>query len=693
MATSTTTTYAHPYISIQIYDNTEFTDEEVVEKRKDFNGMQVGFFAGGRDNQLLYMGSKYSYHREFGNPNFKKYGQAAYNADNALSTDGCGMYIMNLRPETATYANIVVMVRFKVVDDSVTEAGKEENPDPGTGEVEITGPDETTGETDPDAGVSTVSDTTTSNKKLVYSFYAKSIEGATTESNLLTSALELMETDPDENGYYNMPFITLYSMGRGAYGNNIHLVFSNVTEYAIDDDFYDITRPNYHLYNLIVAEADNTGLTKRESIYGNFDEDGFDAEFSYGPATFFSDTINDTEQGSQRIHSEIYSATINTICALYNSTFNPAEEATASNLDLLTGLTLDGTVDQNLSLDTTAPDYINLFSLDGFTMESGNDGWDGMSDEEIAEAKEDLLIKAYSGDIDPVILSRFSSPCNFNLDANYSINVKKQMAALAIRRQYDLMTYLDMGTATTTSGLISMLQNMKSVYGFNVIKECHSYKWRDTEYTGKICNMTITHWLAKALATHMSSEERGLRVPMARDTAVLKSTVDYIPNSFKPVIDPDANDIKNTIYRLRGNCYETLTYNSVQRSTAITTCQTKSDRLLEMNEYILQKAVKCAYECLASKVYKLGEASDRATYEEDATDIIEAEIGNFVRSVSVTLEMTPADEKKSLLRIKLHIVFKTIIQNGAVEIYLDPRVADGIVDTTTTITVTDEDEE
>ena len=44
MATSTST-YANPYISLQIYDNTEYIEEETVEERKEFNGMQVGFFA------------------------------------------------------------------------------------------------------------------------------------------------------------------------------------------------------------------------------------------------------------------------------------------------------------------------------------------------------------------------------------------------------------------------------------------------------------------------------------------------------------------------------------------------------------------------------------------------------------------------------------------------------------------------
>ena len=664
MATSTIT-YAHPHISIQIFDNTEFTEEEVVEERREFNGMQVGFFAGGRDNQLLYMPNRYSYLREYGNPNFRKLGQAAYNVDNALSTDGCGMYVMNLRPETATYANIVIMVKFKIIESTTTT--------------------ETSGDTQ--VGEITLGDQGTTTKKLVYSFYGKSIENATTEEALSTAAIELMSTEPDEQGYYNMPLAIFYAMGRGEFGNNIHLVFSNVTEYTSGSDYYDEIQPTYHTYSLTVAQASSDGLVEREIIYGNFDEEGFDASFVYGPATFFADSINDVERGSERIHTEIYSATIEAICALYNTTFNPEIPMDSTKLDILTGYGLDGKRDPNLQLDTNAENYLNLFSLDGFSLASGNDGWDGMSAEDIASKKDELLIKAYSGEIDPMILSRFSSPCNFNLDANYSTKVKKQMAALANRRKYDLMTYLDLGLTTTTSGMIAMLTSLKNVYGFNIIKEGHNYKWRDVEYTGKICNMTITHWLAKALANHMATDDRGLFVPMARDTAILRSSVDYIPGSFKPVIDPDANNIKNTIYRLRGNCYETLTYSSVQRSTAITSCQTNSDRLLEMNEFILQRAVKAAYDTLASKIYKLGEATDRAHYEEDATDIIGALIGDYVRSVKVTLEMTPADEKKSLLRIKLRIVFKTVIQNGAIEIYLDPRVTDEVVDTTTTVTV------
>lgn len=670
---TSTTNYAHPFICIQIFDNTEFVTSEVVTERKDFNGMQVGFFAGGRDNQLLYMQNQESYLREYGNPNFRKFGQAAYNVDNALATGNCGMYVLNLRPDTATYANTIIMVRFKVGEV-----------DGGTTDDQVKDESEGT--------IISQDETVVNNSKLIYSFYAKTIEGAKTLDELTTAAIELMSADPDENGFYNMPLMLFYAMGRGAYGNGIHISFANATTYSTEDSFYEVAKPQYHVYTLTVAEASNDGLVKRELCLGGLDESGFDKNLEFGPSTYLEDVVNDVETGSQRINSQVYAATIDTICELYNNTFNPVEKATPTNLDILTRMTLDGTINENLELVTSEPDNLNLFSLDGFTLNSGLDGWDGMSAEEIEVAKEDLLIKAYSGDIDPFIKSRFSSPCNFNLDANYPINVKRQMAALANRRLYDCMTYIDLGTVATTSGMISLLTSLKNIYGFNVIKEGHNYKYRDTLYTGKVCNMTITHWLAKSLPNHMADPERGLMIPMCRDTAVLRSGADYIPGSFKPVIDPDAHDIKNTIYRLRANCYETLSYNSFHRSTAITSCPSKSDRLLEMNEYILQLAVKTIYDCMASRIYKLGEAEDRNQFEEDTADILDLVIGKYVRSYSVSLEMTPADEKKSLLRIKLHLTFKTIIQNGDVQIYLDPRVTDDVVAVTTTAPSTDDEE-
>lgn len=720
--------YDHPYITIQIFDNTEFVEEDEAVERKAFNGMQVGFFAGGRENQLLYMLNRSQNLREFGNPNFKLYGQAGYNVDAALKTGNCGMYVMNLKPETATFANIVIMIRFKSEDVPEETTGEPDTNEPetasheakaaffsgdtattlaapeiGEGEVDPWGDEEpetptnpggTTGNEggdDPTTGGNTGSENpenpAAKPQRLTYSFYAKYIEGAKTEDELVTAANNLMTVDPDENGFYNMPFMVIYTLGRGVYGNAVHINFANATEYITPDSLFiqDEQAPVRHVYSLTIMEPSDDGLSKREISTGTFDIDGFISDGSNnGTSLYIQDVINDLETGSQRIKSIVYNETLEAICTMYNELVEPGANETPYTLDLLTNYKLDGSMNTNLNLDNTGNDYLNLFSLDGFTLKGGTDGWESMTPEQIQDAKRELLIKAYAGDIDPYIKSRFSSPCDFNLDACYSLQVKRQMAALANKRKYDLMTYLDMGIATTQSSLLNIATTMRNIYGFNVVKEGNVYSFRDTTYTGKQCQVTMTHWLARALPNHYATQDTIYGATLARDAAVLRAGDDYIRGTFLPVIDPDADDYKETLYKLRVNVYETLTYNSVQRSTAITSCQSKSDRLLEMNEYILQRAVRICYTVMSAKIYKFGEEEDRAQYEQDATEILKVELKKFVRAVSVEFEMTPQDEKKSLLRLKLHMTFKTVIQKGDINVYLDPRVTDDLTTGVTT---------
>ena len=55
---------------------------------------------------------------EYGDPNYKLYGQAGYNAYNALAPGYAGMYIMRLMPVNATHSNTVIMAKYKLVDDT-----------------------------------------------------------------------------------------------------------------------------------------------------------------------------------------------------------------------------------------------------------------------------------------------------------------------------------------------------------------------------------------------------------------------------------------------------------------------------------------------------------------------------------------------------------------------------------------------
>lgn len=271
------------------------------------------------------------------------------------------------------------------------------------------------------------------------------------------------------------------------------------------------------------------------------------------------------------------------------------------------------------------------------------------------------------------------------MDANFPEEVKREMASFAAKREYDAMTYIDSGTMTSSSEIINFLTGLKSITAYNLVKECGTYNFRDVEYTGKIIPMSITHWLSKALPKHISIESYS--TPFAREDARLQSGTDFVAGTFFPQINPDDNEVKKQIFKLGANCYETISNGVVQRSTGITTCTTNSDRKLEFNEYILHRAVKIAYDILNSKLYKIGEEADRLQYQTHAEKEISYQLAAYLRSVTVEFVMSKKDEQRSIMRLRMRLVFRTVITRGILEIYLDPRTGT-VTDTTTTASTT-----
>ena len=48
-------TYSHPHVATFLTDNTIYSEEnDTVVALPEFNGIQVGFFGGGRDNTVMY---------------------------------------------------------------------------------------------------------------------------------------------------------------------------------------------------------------------------------------------------------------------------------------------------------------------------------------------------------------------------------------------------------------------------------------------------------------------------------------------------------------------------------------------------------------------------------------------------------------------------------------------------------------
>jgi hypothetical protein len=87
----------------------------------------IGFIAGltrkGRDNQLVFVGSRSEFMTEWGEPNIndytKNYGQGPYIAYNHLGESG-SLYWMRCLPDDATYSNLKISARLEAEDSTAS---------------------------------------------------------------------------------------------------------------------------------------------------------------------------------------------------------------------------------------------------------------------------------------------------------------------------------------------------------------------------------------------------------------------------------------------------------------------------------------------------------------------------------------------------------------------------------------------
>lgn len=612
-------TYPHPHVLIAVQDNT-FITETFLEEESPVRGIQVGAFAEGRDNKLLYVTQKSQFIEEFGTPNYRLYGQAGYNVARALGTGYAGMHVMRVLPDDAEYANVVIMARYKV--ETLLEEQIEQGLKP----------------------------------KFVVSYVAKTITGATSLEELKLKVEELEQEGISGDGFYEKPILVHYAAGRGDYGRKFRMKFVDATNYEDPEN----TMKTYRMDVLKMEQK----LVRKESIYGGLNVDAFNT--TTGRSLYLEDIVMDPETGSNKVGLIINDAVINHMLEVYNTAVE--EPITIDEFDPFFGRLMDGTQDPNMTFEEAEEGAVNLSSIDGYSLHGGSDGSFAVTTLNRQTKIDECIIKALNGDYDKSIRSRFASPADFMLDANYSDDVKKALARLAVHRKWDAKLYLDAGLISTTTELIEWLETMKTVNGPNIVKELHHYKVRDTEFTGKTIPVTTTYFLAELIPNHFKS--LGIGEPMVREHAIIKEAV---PGSFLPVIDPIDDDIKKQIYLLRGNCYETLKYNTFQRTTALTSQLETSDRSDEFNDLILQLAVRTAEDILNKKLYKLAEEEDRIRYQKEAERLINYILGGLIRSVSVEFVMSAEDELKQILRLRLRIVFKTIVKRGIVEVYIDPR--------------------
>jgi hypothetical protein len=453
--------YDHPFNVTLINDNSAIPRKpQVAPDRVNYLCVFVG--GKGRDNKLIKMTTKNEFIKEFGKPNMLKYGQPILNAYASIIDAYSHAYCMRVMPLDALYSNMLVAIKYKVVD----------------GNLEIK--------------------------------FVRNTEMALNNAEHLEDVLYQMKNDEeDEAGYKTIPFMAVRSLGRGVYGDSFRIRLTGLVRKK--------SKIDYRNYRFEVIDID-----EGNSVVETFEGCLYDYAVNSN-SLILSDIVDGENKYSTRIGIKLNSDAVEELYDVYDKMLQEAGiENTVENFrlfDPVFGVHNDKTKIPNLVINN---EELALDRLDGVPLMGGNDGSFADGIELEGELLENLYIKAFSGDLDRTILSPRRVPAKFILDANYPLAVKRCIVELAVKR-YDMFVYLDAGIITTHDEAIIFGEDTVDLNYRIVSKGYQHYQIRDP-FNGKKVPVTYTYHLATSLAKHI--DLNGSHIPFTGEAyAIIPNAV------------------------------------------------------------------------------------------------------------------------------------------------------------------------
>ena len=602
--------YDHPFNVTIINDNSAIPGaNNTVPERVNYMAVFIG--GKGRDNKLIKKTSKADFVKEYGKPNAFLYGQPILNAHASIVDQYSHAYCMRVMPTDAAYANLIVSLKYKVAE---------------------------------------------SGDKLEVKLVSKNVSELNNASQFQSIVDQEFNAEDDEAGFKTVPLFGIRSLGRGKYGNSFRIRLTNV--------FTKKKNQAYRTYRLELLDVDE-GNTLIETFEGCLYDQAVNSN-----SLILSDVLDGDINGSERIAMYVNEEAFETVYAEYAKLFKEEDDLallpTEKAFDPIFGVGNDKKPQPKLTI--IKEEVVALDRLDGVSLAGGTEGaLEDPKDKSLEEIVEDLYIKAFSGQLDRAILSPRRIPVKFILDANYPINVKKQIVQLGLKR-YDALIHLDAGLITTHDEAILFGEETADLNYRIVSKSYQHYEIRDP-YMGKRVPVTMTYDLASNLAKHI--EIYGLGTPYTGEAyATLKGA---IKGSLVPVLDESDEDLKETLYDLRLNYYEAVAENVFARATQQTAQEEMSDLSEESNMLITLEIKDIAERETIARRYNFAEPSDRQLFTEVLNERIKP-MRDLVRYVDVLYDMTPAEEAKSTIHCYIEVVFKTLAKSSIVEINVNKRV-------------------
>ena len=606
-----------PKIETHINDNTEVVNDYTYGGGNVTSGLFVFSSPKGRDRQVITIKNGLAeFMEEYGIGPHSVYGQPllnAYAAARAASTSNAMLHCLRVTPEDAAYSTATLIAKYKVTGDAMSIQY-------------VIKPS--------DADVTDLADLET----------CCAVDGA-----------------EDESGYSAVKLFTVAYRGRGTYGKNIR--FRITTDKATDKN-NKYKNYNFQIYRNeeLLEQVENFGVTfVSDAVYS-------------GASIYAEDTINDTNSGSAIVNIYVNALGFQTLYDAY-LTARPDTTFTLNDFDALlgidkytrqaiAGLTIEA-ADEVTPVDGETA--VDLSAATGIALLGGSEGSLAESNTNRQAVLNSLYQSAFEGKIDENILSKNRYPTTFIFDADFNMDTKLAILALATRRT-DCVAILDFGLEITTKASVASYYdtNFDSIIDSRVCSlEPYCMKVRDP-YTQKTVTVTSTYWLASEYFIHINNWN-GKHRPLAGNRFGIISG--YINNSVYPIFDDDLD--ATLMDELADKHCNIAKYNQNQvvvRSMQ-NTAQSKMTALSELSNVLILLDVKRDCERLCAQFeYDFAEIEDIARFNVAVSTITEKYAAAQVRRISAHFDKNDWEAERGILHLYVEMVHKDLVKTTIIEI-------------------------
>ena len=619
--------YSFSNMTVKITDNTVLRDDTTTttQETPDFNVLIPIHVPVGTTNslELYYPGEINRYLNAHGTPNCLKNGFGA-DAIYAALTSGAevGVYTINLRGASATFANAVVVMKYKVEKD-VPYTDTTGAPYYYDKNGQLT--------TSPTDNTPIVRDVLHAKFELQYVANCKKWVDLYKKMNSLVS------TTPDESGYQSLPVFAVMYRGASTFGNNVYMNLVPKTAEYDGNTYYTATvfdGINSIKSSRYMSMDVNSGKKYNDSY---FIETQFNAEYP----TLRMMTAESIQDLYDLINPYLY--TLDEFIA--GTQADPAKSFAAVDM-----------FDANEFAFVTDEDSLDMQAANAVILQGGSDG---------TETPDELFKDFFGGKILEDISSVLRYRVTYIPDLGYDEDTKKEIVNLVKLRNRMTSARLMVGNETFESAIVDHQSNYyENMPNISLIAKCQS-PMMFNEFTRRTVTVPAGYFDLVAVLNHMykwGNPFQPFAGALCRWTGFIEDTMNYPANDAQFLQSLYVSRINVVMKDSEAGAYLA----DQEMNTVLTSDQTELN-----NAFLISSMLYDLVALVHRQHFKFNEAEEVRIFNENVNDIINQKYAPYSASLDVEVYRSGTiGFAKSRNIIKVTVDLKDISKYTDVEIVL-----------------------